>query len=107
MVKSSSCPVEAFLKIIAQRWSAYILWILCQKGHLRFGALRREIPAITQKVLTEKLRELENSGLIHRDYEPTIPPTVTYSLTSLGESIIPLLEMISKTAHLWREQGHI
>lgn len=107
MTIPSICPVDAFLKIIGQRWSSYILWVLVQKGPIRFGALKREIPAISQKVLTEKLRELEKSGLIHRDYEPTIPPTVTYSLTHLAQDLIPLLESINQIAHSWREQGYL
>lgn len=107
MTKSTECPVDAFLKIIAQRWSSYILWILVLKGPLRFGALKREMPLISQKVLTQKLRELESAGILHRAYEPTIPPCVTYSLTPLGESLTPLLQMISDTAHMWREKGYI
>lgn len=107
MSEPSQCPVDAFLKIIGQRWSSYILWVLVLKGPIRFGALKREMPSISQKVLTQKLRELENVGIIHRAYEPTIPPCVTYSLTPLGKSITPILQMISDTAHLWREQGHI
>lgn len=101
------CPVEAFLKIVGQRWNSYILLVLLQNGPIRFGKLKGLISAITQKVLTEKLRELEKVGLVHRDFLPTIPPNVSYSLTPMGHSLSPFLEMISEIAHDWREKGHI
>lgn len=101
------CPVEAFLKIVGLRWNSYILLILSQNGPIRFGKLKNLIPEITQKVLTEKLRELEKTGLVNRDYKPTIPPAVAYSLTELGKSLSPLLNMVSEIAHEWRKEGHI
>jgi DNA-binding HxlR family transcriptional regulator len=101
------CPVEAFLKIVGQRWSAYILGTLLRNGVVRFGQLKKLIPTITPKVLTEKLRELETSGLVHRDHQPTIPPTVSYQLTELGGSLAPLLYLIRDTAESWRQQGLI
>lgn len=101
------CPVEAFLKLIAQRWSSYILVVLLKNGETRFGKLKKLIPQITSKVLTEKLRELETSGLVNRDYQPTIPPTVTYELTKLGSSLSPLLTMVTEIAEKWRSEGII
>lgn len=101
------CPVEAFLKIIGLRWNAYILWVLLHHGPTRFGKLKGLISQITQKVLTEKLRELEKIGLVHRDYQSTIPPTVTYSLREKGKDLAPLLEMVSKIAHEWRLEGFL
>jgi DNA-binding HxlR family transcriptional regulator len=99
------CPVEAFLKIIGQRWNAYILHILLINGPLRFGILKKNIPGISQKVLTAKLRELESVKIIHRDYEETVPPKVTYSLTALGITLKPFLETMSDIAHSWRTDG--
>lgn len=107
MNKLQGCPVEAFLKIIGQRWSSYILHILLLNQRLRFGELKRHIPNISQKVLTEKLRELEKADIIHRDYQNTIPPTVTYSLTKRGKSLSPLLKMISNIAHEWRLESYL
>lgn len=101
------CPVEAFLKLIGQRWNSYILVVLLKNGKIRFGQLKKLIPQITSKVLTEKLRELENSGLVNRDYQPTIPPTVSYELTQLGLSLSPLLNMVSEIAQQWRDKGII
>ncbi len=101
------CPVEAFLKLIGQRWNSYILVVLLKNGETRFGQLKKLIPQITSKVLTEKLRELASSGLVNRDHQPTIPPTVIYGLTKLGYSLSPLLTMISKIAEKWRNEGII
>jgi DNA-binding HxlR family transcriptional regulator len=101
------CPVEAFLKLIGQRWSSYILVVLLKNGGTRFGQLKKLIPLITSKVLTDKLRELETSGLVSRDHQPTIPPKVTYELTKLGYSLSPLLNLVSETAHKWRKDGII
>ena len=101
------CPVEAFLRLIGQRWNSYILVVLLQNGRTRFGQLKKLIPQITSKVLTEKLRELEASGLIDRNHQPTIPPTVSYQLTDLGCSLSPLLNMVSEIAINWRNEGII
>lgn len=103
----SECPVEAFLKLVGQRWSSYILVVLLKNGKIRFGKLQTLISKITSKVLTEKLRELESFGLVKRDYLPTIPPQVSYSLTELGYSLSPFLNLISEIAEAWRTKGII
>lgn len=100
-----SCPVDAFYKLIGQRWSSYILWILVLKGPLRFTILKKEIHGISQKVLTEKLRELEKAGLIDRYVEFTIPPKVTYSLTERAKELGQIMSSISDIAHKWRDEG--
>lgn len=102
-----SCPVDAFLRIVGQRWSAYILHILAYHRSLRFGQLKREIKGISQKVLTEKLRELEAAKIIYRDYKATVPPQVTYYLTEHGMELIPLLDMIRELAHKWRDKRYL
>lgn len=103
----SGCPVEAFLKLVGQRWSSYLLVTLLKSGEIRFGKLKKLIPKITSKVLTDKLRELESCGLVKRDYVPTIPPQVSYQLTELGCSLSPFLNMISEIAESWRVKGII
>lgn len=104
-MEKMGCPMDNLLRLIGQRWSSYILWVLQSQGALRFGELKRQIPNISQKVLTDKLRELEAAQLIHRDYKPTIPPTVIYSLTPRAVELSPILGQISELAHIWREQG--
>jgi len=90
------CPTETTLKIIGGRWKVLILWQL-QSGTRRFGELRRLVSGITEKMLTQQLRELEQDGLVHREIYREVPPRVEYSLTPRGESLRPILEAI----HSW------
>lgn len=86
MNPNSRCPVETTLAVIGGKWKAVILYHLSE-GTLRFGDLRRRMPLITQKMLTQQLRELEADGIIHRQAFAEVPPRVEYSLTELGESL--------------------
>lgn len=86
-VYSRECITRRTLARIADKWTILIVGLLSQQSY-RFGDLRRSIEGISSKVLTEHLRELEADGLITRLVEPTRPPSVTYSLTSLGESLV-------------------
>lgn len=79
----------------------YILWVLEEKGILRFGELRREVDGISTKVLTDRLRMLEGSGIIDRHYEPTIPPKVSYQLTLRGHELSQLLNQLCDLATRW------
>ena len=85
------CGVEVTLNLIGGKWKGLILWHLCQKT-LRFSQLRRRIPGVTQKMLTQQLRELERDGLVHRKVYAEVPPRVEYSMTEKGKSLKPLLE---------------
>jgi DNA-binding HxlR family transcriptional regulator len=87
---AGECPTEATLAVIGGRWKVPILWNLFN-GTLRFGELSRQLPAATQKMLTQQLRELERDGLVHRKVFAEIPPKVEYSLTPLGRSLHPVL----------------
>ena len=90
MQQTDRCPVEATLELIGGKYKALILWHLSD-GKLRFNQLRSEIKGVTAKMLTQQLRELESSQLIHREVFPIIPPKVEYSLTELGRSLLPIL----------------
>ena len=80
------CPVEVSLDKIGGKWKPLILWHL--RGHTRrFGELKRLIPNVTEKMLTEKLRELEDDGLVHREVYREVPPRVEYSLTPYGRGL--------------------
>ncbi len=83
------CPVEATLDLIGGKYKALILWHLSE-GTLRFSQLNRLINA-TPKMLTQQLRELEDDRLVRREVYPVIPPRVEYSLTDLGQSLMPIL----------------
>src|SRR5581483_2533983 len=93
-LNSGKCPAEVTLAVIGGRWKILILWHLFQKVK-RFSELRRDIGGITQKMLTEQLRELERDGVIHRKVYPQVPPKVEYSLTPLGESLKPVVDAMA------------
>jgi DNA-binding HxlR family transcriptional regulator len=81
-----NCPVEAAIEVFGGKWKPLILWWLHQRTW-RFAELRRQIPGITEKMLTQQLRELEADGIVHRRIYPTVPPKVEYSLTDYGRSL--------------------
>jgi len=85
-----TCPVTAALDVIGGRWKPVILFQI-REGALRFGELRRKVPRVTQKMLTQQLRELERDGIVHRSVHTVVPPRVDYSLTPYGETLKPLL----------------
>ena len=90
MEEKEKCPVETTLEMIGGKYKALILWHLAEKK-LRFSELRKVITKATPKMLTQQLRELEASELIHREVFPVIPPKVEYSLTETGRSLLPIL----------------
>lgn len=90
MHNNDCCPVEATLELIGGKYKALILWHLSE-GKLRFSELKKLIPNATAKMLTQQLRELETHNMIHREVYPVIPPKVEYSLTDLGQSLMPVL----------------
>ena len=88
------CPVSRTLKVIGGKWKPLIIYHL-DWGERRNGQLRRAIPEITQKMLTQQLRELERDGLVEREVFPVVPPRVDYMLTDLGKSVLPVLEAMA------------
>lgn len=92
----TSCPAEITLQIIGGRWKVAILWSLFQ-GTKRFSYLCRSIRGITQKMLTQQLRELEYDRIVLRKVYPQVPPKVEYSVTPLGRSLKPVVNAI----HRW------
>lgn len=91
----NNCPVEAALDIIGGKWKPVILLNLTE-GTRRFNALRRLMPNITQRMLTLQLRELEADGLVHREIYAQVPPKVEYSLTTRGETLLPVLTTLQE-----------
>lgn len=87
------CPVEATLDRIGGKWKGVVLFHLTQ-GKKRFNELRKLVPDITQRMLTLQLRQLEKDGLIKRKIYKQIPPKVEYSLSDLGETLIPILQLL-------------
>ena len=90
MSEGYRCGVALTLDVIGGKWKGVILWHLLQKT-LRFSQLQRRITDVTQKMLTQQLRELERDGLVHRQVYAEVPPRVEYSLTERGESLREML----------------
>ena len=88
------CPVKLTTHIIGGKWKPLILFYL-EGGTLRFGELRKLIPGMTKKMLTQHLRELERDEVIRRKVYAVVPPKVEYSLTKHGESLKPILKLMS------------
>lgn len=88
---SPGCAVEAAISLIDGKWKCVVLFHLLESGPLRFNEIRRRIPAVTQRMLTNQLRELEADGLIIREVFPQVPPKVEYSLSDLGRGLEPIL----------------
>lgn len=104
--KAVHCPLEATLDVIAGRWRVLILRELFRAGTLRFGALHRSLPGISQRVLTQELRSLEGAGILSRKVYAEVPPKVEYQLTEMGKTLDPVLAAMSAwgTQHLARPE---
>lgn len=87
-----ACPADPILRVIAGRWKTHIIYLLGQDGPARFNVLQRRLAPVSPKVLTGRLRELAEDGLIWRKQEATIPPKVTYGLTDLGHEVHDVLK---------------
>jgi DNA-binding HxlR family transcriptional regulator len=85
------CPLKSVLQILAGAWTPEILWYVSAEAR-RFGDLKRDLGKISSKVLTTRLRELEEKGIIIRTVMPTSPPTVEYQLSELGRRLQPVLD---------------
>jgi DNA-binding HxlR family transcriptional regulator len=95
MQSKNPCPTETALAVIGGRWKVPILWHL-NRETLRFGELAKLLSPVTQKMLTQQLRELERDNMVHRQVYPEVPPRVEYSLTDLGRSFEPVMTLLSQ-----------
>ncbi|WEG14855.1 helix-turn-helix domain-containing protein [Pullulanibacillus sp. KACC 23026] len=89
-----NCEKELTLSIISGKWKIVILWYLGTEGPLRFSDLQRLFPKISHKILSNQLHELMEDGIVHREVYPEVPPKVEYSLTELGMTLLPIIEMM-------------
>lgn len=92
--KNYTCTFEITIDLIGGKWKPLIIWHLGSKGTQRFSELKKLLPNITQKMLTQQLRELESDNLISRKVYPQVPPKVEYSITEVGSSLMPILSMM-------------
>ncbi|WP_227982293.1 winged helix-turn-helix transcriptional regulator [Nocardia spumae] len=81
------CGIDAAMDVVGGKWKALILWDLDTHGTRRFGELRRGLPGVSEKVLIQQLRELEQDTIVHREVYPEVPPRVEYSLTPFGAEL--------------------
>jgi DNA-binding HxlR family transcriptional regulator len=95
------CPLTAALAALGGKWKLIIVYWLAESPK-HFAALRKAMPSISQKVLTQQLRELMNDGIVNRDPKGAVPAPVEYSLTEYGQSVLPLVENV----RLWG-RGHL
>ena len=99
---SGQCPIRDVLDRVGDRWSMLVLYTLAENGTLRFSALKVRIEDISQRMLAQTLRRLEQDGLLSRTVYPTNPPRVDYALTPLGKSLLePMRELVK-----WAKQNH-
>jgi DNA-binding HxlR family transcriptional regulator len=91
------CPIMAAIAMISDKWKVLIIYRLCD-GTMRFNELMRSLQGITQRVLTNQLRELEADGLVSRKVYAEVPPRVEYSLTKVGRTLLPVLEKLEEWA---------
>jgi DNA-binding HxlR family transcriptional regulator len=101
----SPCAIGGLLELMSRPWTMHILWSLSANGPLRFGVLKKNVDGISSRVLTERLRTLEEAGFVFRNYETTIPPTVTYGITELMKDIEKVLAQLEGLARKWHADG--
>lgn len=102
-IQPNMCRVNDAMDIITGKWKSLILLHLIYNGTSRFSDLKRGMPTITQKILTQQLRELEEEDIISRTVHPQVPPKVEYSMTEYGKTLQPILEAM----HEWGLQHHL
>jgi DNA-binding HxlR family transcriptional regulator len=89
-------PTSSVVDIVFSRWTTPILWTLNMHGRQRFVELERRIGAMTPKVLTQRLWQLERDGMVVRTYHPEVPPRVEYEISELGRSLAPLFAHLAE-----------
>lgn len=92
------CVVASCMALIGGAWTPNIIWYL-SGGPRRFGELRIDMPGISPKMLSTRLREMEKAGVLRREVMPTSPPSVEYTLTDLGAELLPAIVAIAEVGH--------
>ena len=93
-IERFNCPVEATLSVIGGKWKVVILFHLANAGTHRFAELGRKIPGVSERMLTQQLRELEAAGIVLRKVYPEVPPKVEYSMTEYGKTLSPITQLM-------------
>lgn len=98
----NSCPVTATMKVLGGKWKPILINAIYHTSPARFGELKRSVKGITQSMLTQQLRELEEDGIIHRKIYAEIPPRVEYTLTEFGLTLSPIMLSMAKWGEEYR-----
>ena len=93
---SFDCPITYTLSVFEGKWKWLIIYVLSEEGILRYGVLKKCLPGITHKMLSQQLKELEKMKLILRKVYNQIPPKVEYSLTKKGTTLVPIIDLLCK-----------
>jgi DNA-binding HxlR family transcriptional regulator len=93
-----ACPLTECMSVLGGAWTPNVIWYL-SAGPRRFMELRTDMPAISAKVLSTRLRELQNKGVVTRRVMPTTPPSVEYALTGFGQELMPAIKAIVEVGH--------
>lgn len=101
----SPCAIGGMLELLTRPWTLHILWSLSHNGPMRFGILNKNVEGISSRVLTERLRTLEDAGFVFRHYEATIPPAVTYGITDRMKDIEKVLAQLEGLARKWHSEA--
>lgn len=96
LTESGNCPVTPVIQMLQGKWKLQIIYELCIQSPMRFGELKKMLKPITNTMLTNALKELEEDGLVHREQYNEIPPRVEYSLTEKGQDLLPVFYAISQ-----------
>lgn len=99
-----SCPLTECMSLLGGAWTPNVLWYL-SGGPRRFSELKIDIPRISAKVLSARLRSLEAKGVIERAVMPTSPPSVEYTLSRLGQELVPAIKAIVSVGHRLKNRG--
>ncbi|QIB54604.1 transcriptional regulator [Blautia producta] len=102
------CPLKYALNLVGGKWKLPIICILAREGSVRYNSLKRKLSGITNMMLSQSLKELEENGIVHREQYNEIPPRVEYSLTKEGRSILEPLDSLSEwgKTHMKKMQTH-
>ncbi len=103
------CPLTACMQFLKGAWTPNVIWYL-RAGPRRFSELMADIPGVSPKVFSARLKRLEQDGIVTRQVMPTSPPTVEYSLTDLGQELTPAIDAIVQVGHKlkrWRAEHRL
>ena len=93
------CSVEAAIAVLGGKYKAIIIWHLNVSGVMRYSEIQKAIPQATAKMLSQQLKELESDGIVKRKLYPVVPPKTEYTLTSLGKTLVPIVNAMSSWGH--------